>query len=150
MIRFAELIQFWQDPKCKRNRTFWRKYLVFHSRKISYLVFIIYYIYIYIYICIIYIYIYIYILYTLSLCNSLIAIGYCSISQFLTWSSWNETDLLLLKYISQFECVSADSFVYLFPDIFRGFFNPKSGAFLQSPGMMLPELSSESANPWGV
>ena len=24
-IRFAELIQFWQDPKCRRNRTFWRK-----------------------------------------------------------------------------------------------------------------------------
>ena len=22
---FAELIQFWQDPKCKRNRTFWWK-----------------------------------------------------------------------------------------------------------------------------
>ena len=22
---FAELIQFWQDPKCWRNRTFWRK-----------------------------------------------------------------------------------------------------------------------------
>ena len=25
--RFAELIQFWQDPKCRRNRTFWRKKL---------------------------------------------------------------------------------------------------------------------------
>ena len=23
--RFAELIQFWQDLKCRRNRTFWRK-----------------------------------------------------------------------------------------------------------------------------
>ena len=38
--RFAELIQFWQDPKCRRNRTFWRKSLVFHWRKISYFVFI--------------------------------------------------------------------------------------------------------------
>ena len=23
--RFTELIQFWQDPKCRRSRTFWRK-----------------------------------------------------------------------------------------------------------------------------
>ena len=23
--RFAELVQFWQDPKCRRKRTFWRK-----------------------------------------------------------------------------------------------------------------------------
>ena len=38
--RFAELIQFWQDPKCRRNRTFWRKKLGFHWRKISYFVFI--------------------------------------------------------------------------------------------------------------
>ena len=35
-----ELIQFWQDPKCRRNRTFWRKKLGFHWRKISYFVFI--------------------------------------------------------------------------------------------------------------
>ena len=27
MARFAELIQFWQDPKCSRCRTFWRKKL---------------------------------------------------------------------------------------------------------------------------
>ena len=57
--RFAELIQFWQDPKCRRNRTFWRK----NWRKISYFVFIYIFplvllliiyvcVYIYIYICI--------------------------------------------------------------------------------------------------
>ena len=59
--RFAKLIQFWQDPKCRRNRTFWRK----NWRKISYFVFI----YIFplvllliIYVCIyIYIYIFVYI-----------------------------------------------------------------------------------------
>ena len=32
----AELIQFWQDTKCKRNRTFVRKNLVFHWINISY------------------------------------------------------------------------------------------------------------------
>ena len=71
--------QNWQDPKCRRNRTFWRKSLMFHWRKISYFVFIYIfplvllfissfqmYIYIYIYVCIfprfrcIYIYMYIY------------------------------------------------------------------------------------------
>ena len=26
--RFAELIRFWQDPKCRRNRTFWRKVFI--------------------------------------------------------------------------------------------------------------------------
>ena len=45
---FAELIQFWQNSKCRRKRTFWRKRLVFHWRKIWYFFFI--YIYIYIYI----------------------------------------------------------------------------------------------------
>ena len=38
--RSAELIQFWQGLNCRRNRTFWRKSLVFHWRKISYFVFI--------------------------------------------------------------------------------------------------------------
>ena len=37
--RFAELIQFQKDPKCWRNRTFSRKNLVFHQRKLSYFVF---------------------------------------------------------------------------------------------------------------
>ena len=55
--RFAVLIQFWQDSKCRRNRTFRRKNLVFHWRKISYFVFIYIYIYIYIYIIFIYVYI---------------------------------------------------------------------------------------------
>ena len=32
---FAELIQFGQDPKLTRPRTFWRENLVFHWRKIS-------------------------------------------------------------------------------------------------------------------
>ena len=77
--RFAELLQFWQDPKCGRPRTFWRKHLVFHWRKTPFFVFTntythththtyiyVYYIYIYIYIIYIYIiyisiYIYIYI-----------------------------------------------------------------------------------------
>ena len=34
--RFAEIMQFWQDPKCRRPRTFWRKNLVFHWKKILY------------------------------------------------------------------------------------------------------------------
>ena len=39
--RFAELIHFWQYPKWRRNRNFWRnKNLVFHWREISYFVFI--------------------------------------------------------------------------------------------------------------
>ena len=62
----AELIQFWQHPKCTRNRKFWRKNCVslekdfifrFH---ISYIFFrLLWYIYIYIYI---YVYIYVYII----------------------------------------------------------------------------------------
>ena len=38
--RFAEFIQFRQDPNCSRNIIFWRKNLVFHWRKILYFVFI--------------------------------------------------------------------------------------------------------------
>ena len=38
--RFAKLIQFWPEPKCRRPRTIWRKNLVFHWRKIWYFVFI--------------------------------------------------------------------------------------------------------------
>ena len=38
--RFAELIQFWQHLWCRRPKTFWRKNLMFHWRKISYFVFI--------------------------------------------------------------------------------------------------------------
>ena len=60
--RFAELIHFWQDPKCRRNRTFWRKCLVFHSRKFSYFVFIYIFPLVLLFISLyIYIYIYIYI-----------------------------------------------------------------------------------------
>ena len=66
---FAEFIQFDQDPKLRRPRTFWRENLVFHWGKISYFNFTDVYIYIYIYrlyisnICIyMLIYIYVYIL----------------------------------------------------------------------------------------
>ena len=55
--RFPELMQFWQDPKCRRRRTFLRKNLVFHWRKIPYFVFT----YIYSLHDCIYIHIYIYI-----------------------------------------------------------------------------------------
>ena len=34
------LAEFWQDPKCRRNRTSVQKNLVFHWRKISYFAFI--------------------------------------------------------------------------------------------------------------
>ena len=59
--RFAEVMQFWQDPACRRPRTFWMKNLVFHWRKSLFsnseiLLYIYYYIYIYIYI-------YVYVLY---------------------------------------------------------------------------------------
>ena len=87
--RFAELIQFWQDPKWRRNKTFWRKNFVFHWRKISYFVFSYIYIYIcniiYKFICIIYIYmcitgtyniyIYIYNVYTYIYVYMLVIIG---------------------------------------------------------------------------
>ena len=64
---FAEFIQFDQDPKLRRPRTFWRENLVFHWGKISYFNFTDVYIYIYrLYIsniCIyMLIYIYVYIL----------------------------------------------------------------------------------------
>ena len=36
---FAEFIQFWQNPKLRRPRTFEREILVFHWRKVSYLKF---------------------------------------------------------------------------------------------------------------
>ena len=55
---FAELIQFGQDPKLRRPRSFWLKTLKFHWRKISYFNFTYYtfiYIYIYTYTYIIYI-----------------------------------------------------------------------------------------------
>ena len=63
--RFAEVIQFRQDQKFRRRRTFSREKLVFHWKKVSYFNFTdITYIYIYIYISLIYIHcIYIYILY---------------------------------------------------------------------------------------
>ena len=38
-IIFAKLIQFGQDPKIRRPRTFWRESLAFHWRKISYFYF---------------------------------------------------------------------------------------------------------------
>ena len=44
---FAELIQVGQGSKHRKSRTFWRKNMVFHGRKISY--FILTYIYIYTY-----------------------------------------------------------------------------------------------------
>ena len=66
--RFAELIQFWQGPKCRRNRTFWRKSLVFHWRKISYFVFIYIFLLVLLFISSFQIYIYIYIyIYNLNL-----------------------------------------------------------------------------------
>lgn len=77
-------------------------------------------------------------LYTiLGFYNPLVAVGYCVISKFLTWCSCHEKGSSLLKYSIKFEFVSVDSFVYLFPVIFRGFFNPKPDAFVQSPGIML-------------
>ena len=39
-IRFAELISFWQDPKCIRNRTFRRRNFVFPWTMIWYFVFV--------------------------------------------------------------------------------------------------------------
>ena len=89
-------------------------------------------------------------LYFIVFYNTLIAVGYCAISQFLTCASCHEADPSMLKHSIKFEPASGDSFVYLFPDIFRGFFNPISDAFRQSPGITLPESSSESTNPWGV
>ena len=42
---FAEFIQFWQNPKLRRPRTFEREILVFHWRKISYLKSLIFFLY---------------------------------------------------------------------------------------------------------
>ena len=85
--------QFWQDPKCRRLRNFWRRTLVFNWRKISS-------IYLSIYLSIyIYIYLSIYLPIYLSIYLSIYLPIYLSIYLFIYLSIYLSTYLSLYLHI---------------------------------------------------
>ena len=83
--------QFWQDPKCRRLRNFWRRTLVFNWRKISS-------IYLSIYLSI-YIYLFIYLSANLSIYLSIYLPIYLSIYLFIYLSIYLSTYLSLYLHI---------------------------------------------------
>ena len=83
--------QFWQDPKCRRLRNFWRRTLVFNWRKISSI-----YLSIYLYI---YIYLSIYLPIYLSIYLSIYLPIYLSIYLFIYLSIYLSTYLSLYLHI---------------------------------------------------